>query len=65
MSIFDIVHSSKPDQLLPFMLLYIGPDAFLPFVSALAAAGGVLLMFWQRFVGLIRKMWRLLTRKKV
>ncbi len=36
----------------------------LPLVSALAAIGGVLLMFWQRFVGLLRKFWRLIVRKE-
>ena len=33
--------------------LYIGPDAFLPITSALAAIAGVLLMFWQRVVGFV------------
>ena len=35
------------------VLLYIGPDVFLPLTSALAAIAGVLLMFWQRIVGLV------------
>jgi hypothetical protein len=29
-------------------VLYVGPQAMLPFASALAAAAGVVLMFWQR-----------------
>jgi len=43
------------DWLLP-MLLYIGPDVFLPLTSALAAIGGIILMFWQRIVGLVGKL---------
>jgi hypothetical protein len=34
-------------------LLYIGPDAFLPLASALAAVAGALLMFWQRIVSFV------------
>ena len=48
---------------LPFLLLYIGPETMLPLASALAAIGGVLLIFWQRFVALLRKLWRLVVRK--
>jgi hypothetical protein len=50
-------------QYLPIMMLYIGPETMLPLASALAAIGGVLLMFWQQFVGLIRRFWRLLFRR--
>ena len=42
-----------PDYLshwIPWVALYIGPDVFLPIASALAAIGGVLLMFWQKVV---------------
>lgn len=38
------------------VLLYIGPDVFLPLTSALAAIAGVLLMFWQRIVGLVGRL---------
>ena len=51
------------DQLLPIAILYIGPETILPLTSALAAILGVLLMFWQRFIGLVQKLWRLLVRK--
>jgi hypothetical protein len=54
--------STNFDSLLP-IILYIGPETMLPLVSALAAIGGVLLLFWQRLVGLIRKFWRFLFRK--
>jgi hypothetical protein len=35
------------------LVLYIGPDVFLPLTSALAAIAGVLLMFWHRVVGIV------------
>jgi len=34
--------------------MYIGPDTVLPFASAIAAITGFILMFWRRFVGLVR-----------
>ena len=43
------------DWLLP-LFLYIGPDVFLPLTSALAAIGGVILMFWQRIVSLVGRL---------
>jgi hypothetical protein len=64
MEIFGVAQSIKLDLFLPIMFLYIGPETMLPFLSALAAIGGVLLMFWQRFVGLIRKIWRGLVRRQ-
>lgn len=41
-------------KLTPLVLLYIGPDALMPLASALAAAVGLLLMFWRRTVGFVR-----------
>jgi len=63
MDIYGSIQDAKLHQLLPFVLLYIGPETMLPLASALAAVGGVLLLFWQRLVGLIRKFWRFLFRK--
>lgn len=34
--------------------MYLGPETLMPIASALAAVGGVLLLFWRRFVGVIR-----------
>ena len=34
--------------------MYIGPETIMPLASALAAIGGVLLMFWKRIVGFTR-----------
>ena len=42
-------------------MLYIGPEIMMPVVSALAAIGGVLLMFWRRVKGAFRAMARLVT----
>jgi hypothetical protein len=43
------------DTYWPVVFLYVGPQAFLPFVSTLAAAAGVVLLFWQQLVTLARK----------
>ena len=48
---------------LSWVLLYIGPDAFLPLTSALAAIAGVALMFWNRVTSLARRLWSLITRR--
>lgn len=37
------------------VLLYIGPETFVPLLSFLAAIGGVLLMFGRRILATIRK----------
>ncbi len=34
--------------------MYIGPETIMPLASALAAVGGVLLMFWRKVVGVTR-----------
>ena len=48
---------------LPWVLLYIGPEAFLPITSALAAIAGAVLIFWNRVVGFARKVWQVITRR--
>lgn len=45
------------------ILLYAGPDQILPLVSILGTIVGILLIWWRRFVVLIRKAWRVLSRK--
>ena len=37
------------------VLLYIGPETFMPILSALAAVGGVLLIFWRNVMAFFRK----------
>lgn len=41
-----------PEILLP--LAYVGPETLMPLASALAAIGGILLLFWHRLVALVR-----------
>ena len=36
--------------------MYIGPDVLMPVASAIAAAVGFLLMFWQRTVNFVQRM---------
>jgi len=61
---FGNLQDAGIQRLLPFVILYIGPETMLPLVSALAAIGGVLLMFWHRFVGIVRKFWRLIVGRR-
>ncbi len=64
MDIVTVVAQPPPNHVLPWLLLYIGPDVFLPLASALAAVVGVILMFWQRLVGWVRSLWRMVFRRK-
>lgn len=34
--------------------MYIGPEVIMPLASAIAAAAGVVLMFWRRLIGAAR-----------
>lgn len=49
-------------------MLYFGPEVMMPLASALAAAAGAILIFWQRVVGWVRRLFqglrRLLTRRR-
>jgi hypothetical protein len=65
MGLDNLASSTSLVQYLPIIMLYIGPETMLPLVSALAAIGGVLLIFWQRFVGLVRKLWQVIARRQV
>ena len=46
-----------------FVLLYVGPDQILPLTSLLGAITGILLMFWNRVMGLLRGITRAFSRK--
>jgi hypothetical protein len=46
------------------LLAYFGPETTLPIISALGAIVGVLLMFWNYVVGLVRRFFRLFFKKK-
>ncbi|MGE3956198.1 MAG: hypothetical protein AB7H96_05715 [Vicinamibacterales bacterium] len=56
MNFFATIVPFHPDYLLSWVLLYIGPDVFLPLTSALAAMAGFLLMFWQRVLGFVMRL---------
>ena len=55
--------SDVHQAVLPWVMLYIGPEAFLPLTSALAAIAGAVLIFWNRVVGIARKIWQVVTRR--
>ena len=63
MRIVSTLSSVTLDQYLPWVALYVGPDVILPLTSALAAIAGVLLMFWHRFVGLLRSVRNMLFQR--
>jgi len=44
MDVYNLVVQFNPDQLLPIVFLYVGPETILPLTSALAAIIGVLLV---------------------
>lgn len=48
----------------PAIVLYIGPDVFLPLTSALAVVVGAALMFWQKLVGIVSSVWRSIFKSK-
>ena len=62
--VIDHLASGSQYSILPWVFLYIGPDAFLPLTSALAAIAGVALMFWNRLTGFARKLWLMVTRRQ-
>ena len=55
MSIHELVPLINSSHFLSAILLYAGPDQILPLMSLIGGIIGVLLVFWQRFVGLIRR----------
>jgi undecaprenyl pyrophosphate phosphatase UppP len=64
MGLENLGASADVVRYLPIIMAYIGPETMLPLASALAAIAGVLLIFWQRLVGLLRKFWQLIVRKE-
>ena len=55
MSVNELVPLINSSHFLSAILLYAGPDQILPLMSVLGGILGVLLVFWQRFVRLIRR----------
>ena len=58
-----LVHDGAQVPLAAFPVLYIGPDQVLPLTSFIGAAVGVLLMFWNRVVGVFRRVLKFSSRK--
>lgn len=63
MAVFALMTQGTHGHVLP-VLLYIGPDVFMPLLSALAAVMGALLLFWQKVSGLAVKLWRMIARRQ-
>ena len=63
MPIIAIVSLLDTDVFVP-VLLFIGPDVFLPLTSAIAAVAGLALMFWQKIVVTARSVWRTMFSRR-
>lgn len=63
MTMYDLLLSTDPSQLVALFLLYAGPDQILPLVSILGTIVGFLLIWWRRLIMLIRKAVRYFSRK--
>ena len=58
-----LVTHRMPSALDGFALLYVGPDQILPLTSLLTGVVGVLLMFWNRVVGVFRRIREFRSRR--
>ena len=58
-----LVTQRVPSALDGLALLYVGPDQIMPLTSLLTGAVGVLLMFWNRVVGLFRRIREFCSRR--
>lgn len=63
MILLDWLFQSSSLNLPALILLYAGPDQILPLVSVIATIIGVLLIWWQRFVLLMKKTWKFLASR--
>jgi len=70
MIMLHLIFSVPGDQIPPLMsvpwttvFLYVGPDQLLPLMSFLGAILGILLIFWNRAVAFVRKVWEFITSK--
>jgi len=62
--LYGLGQLTSPASLLgPTVVLYVGPDQFLPLASALGAIVGVLLIVWHRAVAIARKLWQFFIKK--
>ena len=44
-------------------LLYVGPDQIMPFASAAAAVGGILMVFWRQTKNAVRRFFGLFSKR--
>jgi len=63
MDINSVISQINLNTVWPIVILYVGPETFLPLISALAAISGALLMFWHKIVAIARKLWRFFANK--
>jgi hypothetical protein len=59
MNVHDLIIRGTANDLMGIILLYAGPDQIIPLISIIGAIVGFLLIWWQRFVALVKKAWRL------
>jgi hypothetical protein len=64
MAIANIASDVARNPLWQLVVLYIGPDLILPITSAFAAAAGVALMFWQRLLEVVRRLWHTMFQRQ-
>jgi hypothetical protein len=64
MDVVAVLSPQSPASPVAWLVLYIGPEVFMPVLSALAGALGVLLMFWQRVTGLVTRVWRAMFHRQ-
>ena len=55
MEIHDLVFILNSSRVLSVIFLYAGPDQILPVMSVVGGILGVLLVFWQRFIRLVKR----------
>jgi undecaprenyl pyrophosphate phosphatase UppP len=63
MDMHNLLPLLNSSPLLSVILLYAGPDQILPLMSVIGAIFGVLLVFWQRFIGLVRRVSHFFARR--
>ena len=57
------VPAAMPSRLDGLLLMYVGPDQILPLTSVLGGVIGVLLMFWNRLVGVLHRIKKFYSRR--
>ena len=63
MLLMELIVLGAPEVLASFILLYFGPETFLPLATFIGSIVGVLLMFWRQLVTKTRRAFRFVFRK--